>query len=180
LEEDNMDAFALAVEGWHDFYLMIGAAAATLVGLLFVSLSLNVDVITRPENADLRMLAAQTFTSFICVLAFSVLFLIPSQGPKGLGLPLLGIGAYGLYRTASEFLETRRKRARAFGRGGVTRRFVVPILCFVTLLIIAGSALLGRTDGLYWLVPVMILLIVSASSNAWELLLRLREPPRRV
>jgi pimeloyl-ACP methyl ester carboxylesterase len=37
------------------------------LGLLFVSLSLNVDVITREENADLRVLAAQTFTSFICV-----------------------------------------------------------------------------------------------------------------
>jgi hypothetical protein len=37
-----MEAFTQAVEGWHDFYLMIGTAAATLVGLLFVSLSLNV------------------------------------------------------------------------------------------------------------------------------------------
>jgi hypothetical protein len=173
-----VDAFAQAVEGWHDFYLMIGAAAATLVGLLFVSLSLNVDAITRPENADLRMLAAQTFTSFICVVAFSVLFLIPDQGPPGLGLPLLGIGLYGLYRTVRESLETRRKRPRAWGRGGVARRFVVPILCFVTLVVIAVSVLLGQTYGLYWLVPVMILLIVTASSNAWQLLLRLREPPR--
>jgi hypothetical protein len=57
------------------------------------------------------------------------------------------------------------------------RRFAVPTLCFVTLLIIAVSVLLGRTGGLYWLVPVMILLIVAASSNAWDLLLRLREPP---
>jgi hypothetical protein len=52
-----MDAFAQAIEGWHDFYLMVGTAAATLVGLLFVSLSLNVDVITREANADLRVLA---------------------------------------------------------------------------------------------------------------------------
>jgi hypothetical protein len=173
-----MEAFTRAVEGWHDFYLMIGAAAATLVGLLFVSLSLNVDAITRPENDDLRMLAAQTFTSFICVIAFSVLFLIPDQGPAGLGLPLLGIGGYGLYKTASQFSQTRRKRPRAWGRGSVARRFVIPIVCFVTLVIIAGSVLLGQTDGLYWLVPVMILLIVTASSNAWELLMRLGKPPR--
>jgi hypothetical protein len=36
--------------------------------------------------------------------------------------------------------------------------------------------LLGQTGGLYWLVPVMILFIVNASLNAWDLLLRLREP----
>jgi hypothetical protein len=172
-----MEAFTQTVEGWRDFYLMIGTAAATLVGLLFVSLSLNVDVITREENADLRVLAAQTFTSFISVLMFAVLFLIPRQGPQGLGLPLLGIGGYGLYSTVSRFLETRRKRPRVWGRGSVARRFAVPTLCFMTLLIIAVSVLLGRTGGLYWLVPVMILLIVAASSNAWNLLLRLREPP---
>jgi hypothetical protein len=172
-----MDTFAQAVEGWHDFYLMVGTAAATLVGLLFVSLSLNVDVITREANADLRVLAAQTFTSFLNVVMLAVLFLIPDQGPQGLGLPLLGISGYGLYETVGRFLKTRRAQSRAWGRGGVARRFAVPTLCFVTLTIIAVSVLLGQTGGLYWLVPVMILLIVAASRNAWDLLLRLREPP---
>jgi hypothetical protein len=49
----------------------------------------------------------------------------------------------------------------------------------VALLIIAASVPLGRTSGLYWLVPVMILLIVAASSNAWDLLLQLRDPSSR-
>jgi hypothetical protein len=172
-----MDAFTQAVEGWHDFYLMIGAAAATLVGLLFVSLSLNVDVITREANADLRMLAAQTFTGFLNVVMLAVLFLIPSQVPPGLGLPLLGISGYGLYETVDRFLKARRARPRAWGRGGVAQRFVFPALCFVALMVIAVSVLLGQTGGLYWLVPVMILLIVAASRNAWDLLLGLREPP---
>jgi hypothetical protein len=171
-----MEAFTQAVEGWHDFYLMIGTAAATLVGLLFVSLSLNVDVITREANADLRVLAAQTFTSFLNVVMLAVLFLIPRQGSPGLGLPLLGISGYGLYETVSRFLKTRRARPHAWGRGSVARRFAVPTLCFVTLMLIAVSVLTGQTDGLYWLVPVMILLIVAASRNAWDLLLRLREP----
>jgi hypothetical protein len=41
-------------------------------------------------------------------------------------------------------------------------------------MIIAGSVLLGRTGGIYWLVPVMILLLFAASRNAWDLLMRLR------
>jgi hypothetical protein len=32
-----MEPFTQAIEGWHDFYLMIGTAA-TLIGLLFVGL----------------------------------------------------------------------------------------------------------------------------------------------
>jgi hypothetical protein len=172
-----METFTQVVEGWHDFYMMMGTSAATLIGLLFVSLSLNADMITRKENADLRVLATHTFGNFMSVLMFAVLFLIPHQVPQGLGLPLLGIGGYGLYNTVSHLLETRRKPPRVWGIGSIARRFAIPTLCFGTLIIIAVSVLLGQTSGLYWLVPVMILLIVAASRNAWDLLLRLREPP---
>jgi uncharacterized membrane protein YdbT with pleckstrin-like domain len=78
----------------------------------------------------------------------------------------------------SRFFERHRKQPRAWDRGSVARRFAVPTLCFVALLIIAASVLLGRTSGLYWLVPVMILLIVAANRNAWDLL-QLREPSSR-
>lgn len=174
--EGNVGPFAQAVDSWHDFYLMVGTAAATLLGLLFVSLSLNADAITRNENADLRALATHTFGSFLSVLMFAVLFLIPDQGPLGLGLPLLGIAGYGLYSTVSNLLRTRGKAPRAWGRGGVARRFAVPLLCYGILIVIAASVLQRRTGGLYSLVPVMIFLILSASRNAWDLLLRLREP----
>jgi modulator of FtsH protease len=172
-----MEPFAQAIEGWHDFYMMVGTAAATLIGLLFVSLSLNVDVITREANADLRVLAAQTFMSFLNVTMLAVLFLIPNQVPLGLGLPLLGISGLGLYETVRRLLKTRHARPRGLGRGGMPHRFVVPTVCFLALLVVAGSVLLGETGGLYWLVPVMILLVVAASRNAWDLLMGLREPP---
>jgi hypothetical protein len=175
--EKSMETFTLAVAGWHDFYIMIGTAAATLIGLLFVGLSLNADMITRKENADLRILAAQTFTDFILVLMFAVLFLIPLQGPRGLGLPLLGIDGIGLYVTVRRFLEMRRSQPRVWGRSGLVRRFAIPMICFTTLMIIAVTVLLGEPRGLYWLVPVMILLIWDACMNAWDLVLRLREQP---
>jgi len=172
-----MDAFAQAVEAWHDFYIMVGTAAATLIGLLFVSLSLNASVIRRKSNADLRALAAQTFGNFLSVLMFAVVFLIPSQVPEGLGLPLVAVGGFQLYNTVSRLLEARRMGPRVWGRRGLTLRYVIPGVCFATLMIIAASVLLGRTGGLYWLVPVMILLLVAASRNAWDLLMRLG-PPR--
>ncbi len=63
-----MNSFAAAVQSWHDYYIMVGTASATLVGLLFVGLSLNIEMLRRPESADLRTLAALTFNSFIYVL----------------------------------------------------------------------------------------------------------------
>jgi hypothetical protein len=171
-----MDPFSAAVDIWHDFYLMIGTAAATLVGLLFVSLSLNADAIILPANSDLRALAEQTFSTFLYILSFAIFFLIPHQEPLGLGLPLLAVGGIGLYRTVRNFFRTRPSQTRVWGRGNLALRFITPLICFFALIIISISVLIGRTGGLYWLIPVMISLVVAASINAWDLLLRLREP----
>ncbi|MFZ2096831.1 MAG: hypothetical protein WAV05_09355 [Anaerolineales bacterium] len=171
-----MDTFAQAIDGWHDFYILIGTASATLVGLLFVSLSLNANVIARKTNADLRALAEQTFASFLFVLLFATFFLIPHQGQLGLGLPLLGVGGLGLGSTISHFFKTHHTHPRLWRRPNITSRFIIPILCYLVLITIAVSILFKQTGGLYWLVPVMILLLIFASLNAWDLLLKLREP----
>jgi hypothetical protein len=168
-----MGAFAQAVESWHDFYHVIGDASAALMGLLFVSLSLNVQVITRRSNADLRLLAVQAFTSFLSTLMFTILFLIPDQGPMGLGWPMLGIDLILIYVTVNRILEARRNRPQAWGGLMYVLRFAVPIICFVAVMVIAVSVLMGKTDGLIWFVPVVIVLFWIASVNAWDLLLKL-------
>ncbi len=122
------------------------------------------------------MFAAQAFNNFIFVLLFSVLFLIPQQGPHGLGLPLLGMDIFGLYMTVHRFVTTRSNSSRIWGRRNLALRFALPLVCFATLLVVAISVLLGSTGWLYWMVPVMIPLITDASVTAWNLLFRLREP----
>jgi hypothetical protein len=173
-----MSAFSQVIEGWHDFYLMTGTAAATLVGLLFVSLALNVEAITHPNNTDLRAMATQTFTTFVNVVLLSILFLIPHQVTLGLGLPLLGVSAFGLLRTMRRYGKARHQQPRTWGSLGVTSRFLIPLICFTGLIIIAILVLLNNTDCLYWIVPVIILWLVSALRNAWDLLLRMRETPK--
>lgn len=139
-----------------------------------MSLSLNAHLIGGEANAGLRVLAAQTFSNFIFVLLFAVVFLIPDQRPKGLGLPLVGMGLYGVFVSVRRLLMARRTHARVWGRGSVARHVAGSALCYLALLAVAVSVLLGQTAGLYWLVTVMILLIVEASRNAWDLLLNLR------
>jgi hypothetical protein len=174
-----MNAFAQAVESWHDFYHVIGDAAAALMGLLFVSLSLNVGVLTRKENADLRLLAAQAFASFLSTIMFALIFLIPDQGPVGLGLPMLGIDLMVLYVSVSRILEARSNRPRHRRRGSIAFRSAVPVICFVAVLVIAVTVLMGKTGGFYWFVPVVIVLFWIGSLNAWDLLLRLGRSKER-
>jgi hypothetical protein len=49
---------AAEVSGWHDFYMLAGAASATLVGLLFVGLSLHLRIVV--TTSEVRSLARVT------------------------------------------------------------------------------------------------------------------------
>ena len=91
--------FVETITQWQNFYMLAGTAAATLVGLLFVSVSLHIDLISRFEGTiDIQMLAEQTFLNFLLVLSFAFIFLIPNPTPSGIGIPLLILGLIGIIR----------------------------------------------------------------------------------
>ena len=52
---------AATLAGWHEVYVTVGAAAGTLVGLLFVGLSLHIRVVV--AHAEVRSLARVTLTA---------------------------------------------------------------------------------------------------------------------
>ena len=166
--------FADLVGRWHDFYVLVGTAAATLIGLLFVGLSLNIRVIRRDTGVDLQELAGQSGNNFFYVLAVALFFLIPDQTPLGLGLPLLILGLLGLLGTVSHMRKARAQR-RMWGKSSIVRRFTMPIVSLAGLVAIALSALSGETAGVYALVLVIIVLLASATQNAWDLLIKVDE-----
>ena len=171
-----MDLFANVIEDWHDFYMMMGAAATTLVGLLFVSMSMNLDIIAHEDNADWRELAIQTFTNFLNVIVLSVIFLIPRQDHLGLGIPLLLVSGSGLFVTMNQFLKVNRSSFKNWGKSNPARHFVTPAICYLVMTIVGILVLFERIGSLYWLVPTMITLIIGASTNSWDLLLQLGKP----
>jgi hypothetical protein len=64
-------------EAWVDFYLVAGASAAVLIGLLFVGLSINRQAIA--AEAHLGGQARQAIFALVSVFVLSLLLLIPDQ-----------------------------------------------------------------------------------------------------
>src|SRR5436305_2801904 len=100
--------FSALTEHWHDFYVTAGTAAATLVGLLFVGISINIDVFTDRTDSGLRILAEQAFSNFVFVLLISLFLLIPEQEPQSVAIEVGIAGALGLIRFV--------RRIRSFNR----------------------------------------------------------------
>jgi hypothetical protein len=172
--------FGQAVAGWHDFYLLVGTAAVTLLGLLFVAVSLNLEVIAGEGHAELRGRAVLTFNSFLYILIFSLIFLIPDQTPAELGWPLLLVGGVGVYTLSLNLLRIWRARDQAHppGRGFLFWRVILPICWSVVLLAVSATAVAGQTAWLAWLVPVFIARLIAAVRNAWDLLLHVGHDKR--
>ena len=61
-------------ERWHDFYIVAGTAAATLVGLLFVGLSLHLRTVL--SRVEVRSLARVTLANFGFLLFVSLFMVI--------------------------------------------------------------------------------------------------------
>jgi len=67
------------VHEWHDFYVVAGGAAAALLGLLFVALTLNADLILTGNRTHLKRIAEQAFQNYTVVLISALLFAMPHR-----------------------------------------------------------------------------------------------------
>lgn len=178
-----MDAFARVIEQWHDFYLMAGTAGATLIGLLFVSVSLHVDLITDPTATAVLASARRAFLSFIIIVLIALMFLVPAQSSRGLGLPLVIFSLFDLARTVRYVGLLRRERAHLsdlLGSASVLGRIGLGLASSLGLLAVSLTILSGTTEYLSWLVGVIGVLLVGAAENCWNLLLNLAVAKRRL
>jgi hypothetical protein len=160
-----MKGFETTVERWHDYYVAAGGAAAVLVGLLFVSLSLHLDR-EASEYEVLYRVGTQTMIDLAYALAVALLMLVPTSDPTVLGGVLLLLSLGGA-------LDSLRTIARHGWLHGWTH--YVSLGCFAVLVLSALVLLFGAWGvGLYLVGPAIGVLIIAGTRNTWELLLRAR------
>ena len=66
---------------WHEFYLLVGTAAATVLALLFVAVSLGAGYLTSQHQAPTRTFMSPVVIHFTSVFFVAAICLIPSHGP---------------------------------------------------------------------------------------------------
>ncbi len=151
---------------WHDFFLVVGGAAAALAGLVFVALSLNLDVVMR--DATHRYRAIGTLTNFVGIFAVCALALMGGQNHVAIGtewlLASIGAGAVYVYgylraRTAGGSQTTLSLLRTVSGTG----LYLAQILGSILLLLDAMA-------GLYIAGISMVILTAYSVSGAWLLL----------
>lgn len=170
--------FGDVVAEWTAFYAFTGGSAATLLGLLFVAVSLRLDLFHRREVTDVRDFAAFAFVSLLGAMVVSGVALAPHVGQDTLAWPIAALGVGGV------LVGTRliREWARLNPNGGDGRHpsarlrpqslavLVLTIAPFAGLIVVAGLVWHGSGSALPALAVVEGLLLVSAAIASWALL----------
>ena len=164
-----------SVEDWAIFATVAGAAAASLTGLLFVAVSIRIDVIG--PSPELRNRAAQTLLLFATVLFISIALSIPGQAYGPLGGELIALGA--LARAGMLVLD-RRARSGMEAAGAQTIGHVLDVIApnAVTSVLVLVSGLFiaaGVHAGLYVLVVPVVAALAGGLASAWLWLTRITD-----
>jgi len=165
-----MQSLSATLAPWHEFYTLLGAAAATMIGLLFVAASVGGGVFSQNRLGPLRMLLSGSVVQFATVLANSLFVLAPLRYWELLGVVVLACGGLGLVYSGMAWRDTVRD--------GLSNKIdfedrlwyaVAPAAGYLVTAI-AGVALMLRLDfGCPVLAGAMGALMVAAVHNAWDI-----------
>ena len=160
-------------ELWHDVFLLIGGSAGTLVGLLFVVVSLHIDKIS--ERADYNISAtidgARYNTIHLLVVLVEAAAVLTPQPASFLGTELIVLNIYGL-RGPLAFTYTYFDKAITISsRGGFPLGLILTIIVAYLLGIAGGVAVFGHAEWALLVVAASCLLkIVRSVLTAWMLM----------
>ncbi|MDB6125852.1 MAG: hypothetical protein JWQ71_4845 [Pedosphaera sp.] len=164
-----MESFNDLITRWQPFFSAVAGVAATLAGLLFVSLSINREKITAQENRKLLRLAQRSFADYLYALFISLMFLMPNHESYGLAIPLFMVVAVRVWFLI-RVIQRSTKGENPAALGGL-RENVIQIVSCLGLVVAGVEIYRGQVLATFFLVPVIALLLCNASLNAWLLLI---------
>jgi hypothetical protein len=160
----------IMIQAWHDFFGMLGAAAATLLGLLFVSVSINADVILGESHKHTMDLAEQAFHNYMAVVIVSLAAFYPGISNTSFGASLLCLSVVYAGRLLNRFYKSLRTRMTRKNRIESLRRYLSTLGGFVTFIV--GGAQMMLDNQIHAIIALGgLVLIISATVISWELLI---------
>jgi len=163
------------MQTWQNFYEMLGGAGATLLGLLFVSVSMNAQIILGSTHMQSRRLAEQAFQNYLAVLVVALLVSLPTIGDESLGYTLLSVTGIWSGWALVRLVSTLRNPIIGDTRRNVVRRYLATIGGFGLIVYAALDLVIGKGDQMTYIAVGAMLLLISATIASWELLTKVAE-----
>jgi hypothetical protein len=157
------------LNGWQNFYVIVGSSAGALIGLQFVVIALLANLPRgQGQGQGASAFATPNIVHFGTVLLVSALLSAPWQA---IDTAALIWGLVGIIGTVYEVMIARRMRSQTVYRPVFEDwlfHAVLPLAAYTTL---AGSAIAARSQlsgGLVAVAATVLVLLFAGIHNAWD------------
>jgi len=165
-----------------NFYLTSAAAAATLVGLLFVAVQIGPPLVGAGPIRRRHAMARSTFSIFATLFALSLFLLLPDQSIRLRALVVIAAGVVGAYRAIRTWIPVWADKLQGrieFRLLQTAWLLLGPVTAYIFLVVAglqqlrsADRAVLDRNSAGWFIVLFLI-----AVRNSWNLLVEANAPP---
>ncbi len=161
---------AYSAADWTGFAATAATAAATLAGLLFIAVSINLQRILQYPNLPGR--AGETLIFFASPLIVTLLVIVPGQPRRVLAGELVAAGL--VTGAVALLIDLRSGRSAEESRAGRILVRIAPTLVSYGSVTVAGITLLAAGGGgLYWLIPAVLTALIGGLGNTGVLLVEI-------
>jgi len=156
------------LEKWHDLFVVLGAAAGTLIGSMFVVVSIASGMIRGSELTS-RIFVTPTIIHLAFVLLSCAFTLVPTLDRLTFGA---GTGVAGIvflaYAGRNMFHIVQR---RTIEWSDHLWYGICPLIAYVVMIVGAILVLKGKPGGVETVACALGLLVAGGIRNAWDLIL---------
>jgi hypothetical protein len=159
------------LHGWDNFFITGATAGATLIGLLFVAITLGTGLSTARGLDSTRAFVTPTLVRFggALFLCLAVLAPWPSAWPIGIILGLIGLTGF-VYQIHVIFMQ---RKVDFLLRDWIDRALfsAAPVLANASLITGAAGLIAGKSFAPYAVAGAVTLLLLAGIYGAWSITL---------
>jgi hypothetical protein len=167
-----------SLKEWHDFYVLVGTAGATLLALLFVAVSLGAGYLTEEHRSATRTFMSPVVIHFTSVFFLSAIALFPWHQAEFFAALIGATAVIGAVISTYITIQVVRTDMTNYVEDYLAYG-LLPDLGYLALLATAVSIYLEKDFGLTALAGALLLLAIVNIRNAWDLTLTMVRRHRR-
>jgi hypothetical protein len=163
---------AALLHDWHDFYILVGTASATLVGLMFVAVSIGSSIFNEEKRASMGAFITPTVLHFACVLFACLIIVVPTHSWCTLGGVLGFGGIFGLIYCSRILSDIVIRQRFKVDLDLSDRLFyaLIPLLGYLLILISAVLLLMQSPASVDLIAVGLLTLLLAGIRNAWDMM----------
>ena len=168
------------LEGWDNFYVIIGSSAAALTGLMFVVIALIPEKQIPRDTTALEAFASPTIVHFCGVLLIAAFITMPRHSMMSLLVSRLISGAAGVVYATIVILRSVRQRSYQPELEDWIFHAILPAIAYITLFNASFFIVGSSENALVGVAASALLLLFIGIHNAWDAAVWMTTAGRRI